>query len=162
MRPPLSGKSADVAARSARAILRTIVFCCAILVLPPAAATSFITHTGKPFEEVLEDLEFAIGELNFRIVGRNDISKGVREAGRLDFPRSLVLQVCSLALAEEALELDPALIVHMPCRIAVYERGGRVFVGTDLLPEDESDPRRAAFARKVNETLRAMVRAAAQ
>lgn len=107
----------------------------------------------KSFDDVLADLEFAIGERNFRIVGRNDIGQGIRSRGQGDFPRSVVIQFCNLAYAQDALEIDPTLILRMPCRIAVYEHEGRVYVGTDLLPEDSANRRAADFARKINAIL---------
>lgn len=125
-------------------------------------AGPLVTETDrKTFDEVVEDLDFAIGEQNFRIVGRNDIGQGIRARGKPGFPRAIVLQFCNLTLAQEALEIDPGMITHMPCRIAVYEHGGRVFVTTTLLPEESTDPRLAAFARKVNRLLREMIQYAA-
>lgn len=124
-----------------------------------AHAASLLAETDrKAFDDVVEDLDFTIGEQNFRIIGRNDIGQGIRARGNPGFPRAIVLQFCNLTLAQEALEIDPGLIAHMPCRIAVYEHGKRVVVATTLLPEESPDPRSAAFARKVNRMLREMVR----
>jgi uncharacterized protein (DUF302 family) len=88
------------------------------------------------FSETLEDLEFAITERNLRITGRNDIGEAVRAEGTAGFPNVVVLHYCSLAIAREALALDPAFIVPMTCRISVYERDGAVYLGALLLPEN--------------------------
>ncbi len=108
----------------------------------------------KTFADVLFDLEFAITQRNFRITARNDIGRGIRKRGVEDFPQAMVIHFCNLTDAQEALELDPVFITHMPCRIAVYDHGDRISVSTTRLPEDFHDPRVNAFSRRINEKLR--------
>ncbi|MBA2492406.1 MAG: DUF302 domain-containing protein [Gammaproteobacteria bacterium] len=108
----------------------------------------------KTFENVVFDLEFAITQRNFRITGRNDIGRGIRARGVKDFPQALIIHFCNLTLAQEALELDPFFITHMPCRVAVYDHGERITVTTTSLPEDSDDPRVKTFSRKLNVMLR--------
>jgi len=116
----------------------------------------------KTFENVVFDLEFAITQRNFRITGRNDIGRGIRARGVKDFPQAMIIHFCNLTLAQEALELDPLFITHMPCRVAVYDHGERVTVTTTSLPEDSDEPRVNAFSRKLNIMLRRILNFAVQ
>jgi uncharacterized protein (DUF302 family) len=121
---------------------------------PPAVHQA---TTTRPFEDVIDDLELAITERNFRITGRNTIGKGIRQRGYPRFPGVEVIHFCSLELAREVLELDPGFIVHMPCRVTVHEQGGNVIVTAILLPEAHRLPGVTAFARKMNGVLREIV-----
>src|SRR3972149_11931629 len=63
--------------------------------------------TDKSFQDVVDELEFAISERNFRITGANKIGSALRERGYKDFPDMQVIHFCSLEYAREALEIDP-------------------------------------------------------
>lgn len=112
----------------------------------------------KSFENVIFDLEFAITQRNFRITARNNIGRGIRERGVKNFPNAMIVHFCSLTLARKALQLDPLLITHMPCRMAVYDGGNRVIVSTTLLPENSNSAQINAFARRINGILRWIIR----
>lgn len=111
----------------------------------------------KTFEEVILDLELTITQRNFAIVGRNDVGEAIRSRGYPKFPDTRIIHFCNVGYAHEALTIDPALIVYMPCRIAVFERGGRVHLATMMLPDDSDDPEFNAFARKINRVMREMI-----
>jgi len=110
--------------------------------------------TGKSFEDVVEDIEFAITERNFRITGRNVIGKALRKRGYQDFPDVEVIHFCNLQNAREVLLLDPGFVAQMPCRITLHQQGNRVIISAILLPENNPDPRVNAFARRLNGQLR--------
>jgi uncharacterized protein (DUF302 family) len=112
----------------------------------------------KSFEDVVFDLEFAITQRNFRITARNDIGQGIRERGVKNFPNAIIIHFCNLTFARKALQLDPLLITYMPCRMAVYDDGGRVIVSTALLPENSSNAQINAFSRRMNDILRRIIR----
>jgi uncharacterized protein (DUF302 family) len=127
---------------------------------PPAQdrAPRYTAHTSKPFEEVLADLEFAIGEHNFRLTGHNTIGAAVAERTATAFPPATVLHFCNLEYAQQLLEVDPQYLLHMPCRIALYEQAGRVTVEARLLPDDGPAP---LLSRRINEILKTIVSDAA-
>jgi uncharacterized protein (DUF302 family) len=120
-----------------------------------AEATSFRLASHKPFAEVIEDLEFVIGEHNYRITGRNDIGSAI--AARLGAARgqATVLHFCNLETAQQVLEIEPGWLLHMPCRIAVWEQEGEVVIEAKLLPEQPLRTR--DLAMKINTLLRKMV-----
>ncbi len=110
--------------------------------------------TDKPFADVVEELEFAITERNFRITGYNKVGSAMRERGYEQFPDMEVIHFCSLEVAREVLELDPGYIAMMPCRISVHVADGQTVISVILLPENHPDARVVAFAQRMNSTLR--------
>lgn len=110
--------------------------------------------TDKSFADVVQELEFAITEHNFRITGRNTIGKGLRARGYTDFPDVEVIHFCSLEYAREVLLIDPGYVAMMPCRITVHAQDGRTVVSLILLPETHANPQVVAFARRMNGILR--------
>jgi len=113
--------------------------------------------TDKSFDDVIEELDFAITERNFRITGRNTIGKGMRNRGYKNYPDIEVIHFCSLDIAKEVLDIDPGFVAEMPCRVTVHEEGDHVIISLILLPTNHKDPRVNDFARKMNATLRKIV-----
>ena len=111
-------------------------------------------ETGKSFDDVVQEADFAITERNFRITGRNTIGKGLRERGYKDFPDVEVIHFCNLEYAREVLELDPGYVAQMPCRMTVHVEHGKTIVSMILLPEDHANPAVNAFAHRMNQQLR--------
>lgn len=113
--------------------------------------------TEKLFADVIQELDFAITEKNFRITGRNTVGKGMRNRGYENYPEIEVIHFCSLDVAKEVLDIDPGYVAQMPCRVTVHEQDDSVIVSLILLPTDHKDPRVNDFARKMNITLREIV-----
>ena len=113
--------------------------------------------TEKDFSDVIQELDFAITERNFRITGRNTVGKGLRDRGYENYPEIEVIHFCSLDVAKEVLDIDPGYVAQMPCRVTIHEQEGSVIVSLILLPTDHKDPRVNDFARKMNITLREIV-----
>lgn len=113
--------------------------------------------TEKSFDDVTQELEFAITERNFRITGRNTVGKGLRKRGYEDYPDIEVIHFCSLDVAKEVLDIDPGFVAQMPCRITVHEENEHVIISLILLPTDHKDPRVNEFARKMNVKLHEIV-----
>jgi len=106
-----------------------------------------------PFEWIIEDLELAISERNFRITGRNSLGRGLRERGHAGYPDFEIIHFCNLENARTVLDLDPGFVAQMPCRVAVHTEGEGVVVSMLLLPEQHGDARVVAFARHMNTQL---------
>ena len=131
---------------------------------PPAAEPAYFSAetATKPYQDVLAELEVAITERNFRITGHNKIGSVIREREHIDFPDYDTLQFCNLTEARVMLELSPASVAWMPSNVAVRSEGGKVIVTTHLLPADSANPQLNAFARKMNEQLKAIVQFAVE
>lgn len=115
--------------------------------------------TAKSFDEALADLEVAVSEQNFVIVARHHIGRALRDNGRPDYPEITVLHVCNIDYAGKILDVSQDYVLHLPCRMAVYEAGGRVVVEARLFPDD--DPELRPIARQINTALKEIVRFAA-
>ena len=125
---------------------------------PLASETASITllrgTTSKSFADVIQELDFAITEHNYRITGRNTIGKALRERGYEGFPDVEVILFCSVEQAREVLLLDPGYVALMPCKATVHEENGQTVISMNLLPEVHPDPRVVAFAQRVNGVMR--------
>lgn len=123
-----------------------------------AAETASITilraTTDKSFADVIQELDFAITEHNYRITGRNTIGKALRARGYDGFPEVEVILFCSVEQAREVLLLDPGYVALMPCKATVHEEGKQTVISLNLLPEVHPDPRVVVFAQRVNGVMR--------
>ena len=120
----------------------------------------YTVSTAKPFEDVVDDLKFAISDHNFRITGNNRIGAGIAEREGIAFPRASVFEFCNLRYARQLLEYSPSYLLHMPCRIAVYEQGEQTIVDAYLL--SENDPRISRIIQEVNQIIKSIVRYAVE
>ena len=108
------------------------------------------TGVGLRFQDVVDDLEFAITERNFRITGRNTIGKGLRERGYSGYPEYEVIHFCNLENAKQVLDLDPRFVAQMPCRVTVHTEGEVIVVSMLLLSEVHALPEVRNFAERLN------------
>lgn len=116
-----------------------------------------VAPADKRFADVVLDMEQAIGDENFAIVGRNDIGNAVRRRGHADFPDAVIVQFCNLEYARRVIEIDPSYMLYMPCRVVAFERDGRVHAASLLLP---TDTERASFnelATAINAAIRRII-----
>ena len=118
--------------------------------------------TGKPYDDVLAELDLAITEHNFRITGHNHIGSVIRQRDGIRFPDYDTFQFCNLTLARQMLEISPAAVAHMPCNIAVRTENGQTVITTRLLPTDGPDAKLNAFFQNVNAKLKKIVDFAAE
>lgn len=118
--------------------------------------------THKPYDEVLNELQVAIAEHNFRITGHSRVGKVIRERGAKNFPEFDTLQFCNLSHAKTLLEISPHAVSHMPCNVVTYQFEGNTIIKTHLLPEHSNNPAFNTFAVKMNQMLKQIVDFAAE
>lgn len=117
----------------------------------------YTTTTDKSFHEVVEDLQFAITERNYRVVNTLQIGKAIRERGFADFPRNAVILYCNLTFAQAMLEEEPDYLNHCPARISVRENGATVLISAHLFPESGYNNALDEIIRKSNTHIREIV-----
>ena len=116
----------------------------------------YTRETTKSPAEVVEDLEFAITERNFRVTGVLHVGRGIRERGADAFPDYDVILFCSLSLARKMLEQDPGYINFCPGRITV--RGGdQTVISAPLLPASPANPLLTHLVEDINVQIRQIV-----
>ena len=125
--------------------------------IPMEAARYYQAQTSKPYDDVLQELEIAISEHNFRITGHSRVGKVIRKRGAKNFPEYDTIQFCNLTHAREMLEISPHAIRHMPCNVATYQYDGKTIVKIRLLPNDPNNPKLDQFYDKMNTILQAIV-----
>lgn len=154
-------------------LLRTIIFAslasissCASQSEQPNIISERVEYyqvqTGKPYDEVLAELEIAIAEHNFRITGHSRVGKVIRERGAENFPEYDTVQFCNLTLARTVLEITPHAIGYMPCNVVTYQVDGKTIIRTHLLPEQSDNPELNRFAADMNKQLKQIVDFAAE
>ena len=138
-----------------------VVLLCALIGTGAAAAERAhydqVAPADKAFVDVVLDLEQAIGQHNFALVGRNEIGQAVRDRGHPAFGDAAILHFCNLEYARRAIEIDPSLILYMPCRIAVFEEGDGVHVASLLLPTHTAHDAFNTMAVEVNAQIREII-----
>lgn len=102
---------------------------------PDIADSIYTARTDKNFSDVVEDVEFAITERNYRIVNTLKIGKAIQERGYSEFPQNTVILFCNLSFARSMLEIEPDYLNHCPARISVRETRDNVLIGGHLFPE---------------------------
>ncbi len=81
-------------------------------------------------DEVVAKIEKAAAQHQFGVLGVHDLKQKMQAKG-VDFgPECRVLEVCNPVKAKSVLEADLSIANALPCRIAVYERDGKVVVST--------------------------------
>ncbi len=95
-------------------------------------------ESPKSTQQILDDIEFAITERNFRINNRLHIGKAISERVASGFPDYEVILFCNLSYAQKMLELAPDYISYCPQRIAIRDDGQVRVITASLLP-DKSD-----------------------
>ena len=89
----------------------------------------YIKETSKSVEQALRDLEASISKHGFGLLHQYDFKQTLKDKG-FDLPNEChVLEVCNPKQASEVLNLDMAINLGLPCRISVYQQGGKTLIG---------------------------------
>lgn len=113
--------------------------------------------TSKPYDDVLNEVQGAIAEHNFRITGHSRVGKVIRDRGAKDFPEYDTIQFCNLTHAKTLLEMSPHSVRHMPCNIVIYQYQGKTIVKTHLMPTDTDNEELNRFSDQMNQMLKEIV-----
>ena len=115
----------------------------------------------KNFDDIIQDVEFAITENNFRVVNRLNIGESIQERKEKKFPKNEIILFCNLSLAEEMLILEPDYINFCPYKITINQQNNETFIATRLMPINTGSTKLNNFALKMNNILVKMVEYAA-
>lgn len=89
-----------------------------------------IVESTKPLARVVADLEQAVTRHKFGVLGVHDLKAKMAEKG-VPFARECrILEVCNPHQAKRVLETNLEVSTALPCRISVYEEGGKVKLAT--------------------------------
>jgi uncharacterized protein (DUF302 family) len=145
-------------------LLRIIIFAsllqfAACTTLPPNSEVIqyYEASTSKPYDDVLNEVQGAIAEHNFRITAHSRVGKVIRERGAKDFPEYDTIQFCNLTHAKTMLEISPHLVRYMPCNIVIYQYQSKTIVKTHLMPTDSDNEELNQFFKQMNQMLKEIV-----
>lgn len=115
-----------------------------------------IVESAKPPDRLAADLERAVARHKFGVLGVHDLKAKMAEKG-VDFPRECrIFEVCNPHQARKVLEANPQISTALPCRISLYEEGGKTRLAT-LKPTDMiglfPNPELEGVAEEVEATL---------
>jgi uncharacterized protein (DUF302 family) len=115
-----------------------------------------VLETSKTVAEVGKALPEVCARHQFGVLGTVNIRQKLNDKG-LSFDREcLIFEVCNPQQAQKVLDDNIAIATALPCRIAVYEEGGKTKIATikptallGLFPNPELAP----VAQEVERTL---------
>ena len=125
-----------------------------------SATKRYIVITQKPYDDVLDDLEFSISQHNYRITGRNQIGNAIAQSENIDYANSTIVHFCNLRAAREIYDINPEFLLHMPCRITLREERQSVIIEARLVPENDSELKEISL--RINTMMRSIVDYAAE
>ena len=120
------------------------------------AQIGIVRETKLSYDEVLAKIPELLKEEGFGILTRIDVKATMKEKLGVDFRRYQILGACNPTYAHQALTIEPAVGVLLPCNVAVYENdgGGTTVRSIDpMQTQAAADPRFAEVAKQVQEKL---------
>ena len=124
-----------------------------------------IVESTKSLDRVMADLEQAVFRNKFGVLAVLDLKAKMAEKG-VPFTRECrILEVCNPHQAKKVLEANLEISTALPCRISVYQEGGKTKLATikptamiDLFP----NPELKGVAEEVETTLKLIMDEAAR
>ncbi|MCT2536763.1 DUF302 domain-containing protein [Aquibacillus koreensis] len=89
----------------------------------------YTIETDKSMNDAIQALEESLKEEKFGVLWQFDIKGKLQEKG-LDFNQDyMVLEVCNPVEAERVLSQNQMVGYFLPCKIVVYDDGGKTKIG---------------------------------
>jgi len=116
----------------------------------------YIVESTKPLARLVADLEQAVARHKFGVLGVHDLKAKMAEKG-VPFTRECrIFEVCNPHQAKRVLETNLEISTALPCRISVYEEGGKTKLATirpTALIELYQNPELRGVAEEVEDTM---------
>ena len=90
----------------------------------------YVRDAEGSVREVGEKLAAAVIANKFGVLSTHDLRQKMADKGVEFHGQCLIFEVCNPVQAKQVLEADPSISTVLPCRISVYEEGGKVKVAT--------------------------------
>jgi uncharacterized protein (DUF302 family) len=115
-----------------------------------------VVESAKPVARLAADLEQAVARHKFGVMGVHDLKARMAEKGVPFAPECRIFEVCNPHQAKRVLEANLEISTALPCRISVYEEGGKTKLATirpSALIELFRTPELKDVAAEVEDTL---------
>jgi uncharacterized protein (DUF302 family) len=126
-------------------------------------AMLYVRQAEGSVDEVAKKLEEAAVANKFGVLAVHNLKQKMNAKGVEFGPECRIVEVCNPKKAKSVLETDMSISNALPCRISIYEEGGKVKVSTlkptailALFARPELEP----VAKEVEETMIRMIDAA--
>jgi uncharacterized protein (DUF302 family) len=124
-----------------------------------------IVESTKPLARLAADLEQAVARHKFGVLGVHDLKAKLAEKG-VPFARECrIFEVCNPHQAKKVLEANLEISTALPCRISMYEEGGKTKLATirpTALIELYRSPELKQVAQEVEDTMAKIMAEAAR
>ena len=89
----------------------------------------YITETSKSPAQAVADLQASVKEHGYGVLHIYDLKETLASKG-FDLPNAChILEVCNPKQAAAVLTADMGMNIALPCRISVYQDGGKTLIG---------------------------------
>ena len=89
-----------------------------------------IVESAKPLDRLGADLEKAVANHQFGVMAVHDLKETMARKGVAFDPPCRIYEVCNPHQARKVLQADLSISTALPCRISVYQEGGRSRLAT--------------------------------
>jgi uncharacterized protein (DUF302 family) len=125
----------------------------------------YIVESNKTPAAAVEDLRAAVTKHGFGVLHAYNLQETLSAKGYPLAHACHILEVCNPEQASKVLAEDISMNIALPCRISVYEEGGKTRIATalptKLLTALSDSPALAAVAQDVERKMKAMMHDAA-
>jgi uncharacterized protein (DUF302 family) len=125
----------------------------------------YIVESNKTPAAAVGDLRTAVTKHGFGVLHAYDLQETLSAKGYPLAHACHILEVCNPEQASKVLAQDMSMNIALPCRISVYEEGGKTRIATalptKLLTALSDSPALAAVAQDVETKMKAMMHDAA-
>jgi len=91
--------------------------------------TRYIAETSKAPAQAVADLQASVKQHGYGVLHIYDLQETLASKG-FDLPNAChILEVCNPKQAAAVLAADMGLNIALPCRISVYQDGGKTLIG---------------------------------
>lgn len=89
-----------------------------------------IVESQKPLDELVADLEAAVVRHGFGVMAVHNLNENLARKGVLLEPACRIFEVCNPHKARIVLQTSLDISTALPCRISLYEEGGKTKLAT--------------------------------
>ncbi|MDI7776129.1 DUF302 domain-containing protein [Asticcacaulis sp. EMRT-3] len=124
----------------------------------------YIVESSKSVDQAVAALHEAVPAHGFGILHIHNLKETMAKKGVAFDHECQILDVCNPGKARAVLSEDMTMSLVLPCKLSVYEEGGKTHIGmvrpTALLGAMSDSPGMAEVAKEVEATLTAIIDAA--
>ncbi len=117
-------------------------------------------ETDKGVQEVRQRLEEEAKKRGFGVLSTHEVTNILQNKGTPIDYTSVIVEICQPSSAQKVLSKNPYIATALPCRVAVFDQGGKTVVSTIAPTEMLSmfnEPELEDTARKVEDMIKEII-----